>query len=377
MNFKKRVNGSWVDTPYYIHNTATDTLTTLPAVLYPNDTTATIGLKGQMEQNGTPTPTTPIQPSECGELDRQTVDITYSFSGYNQEIRTGGIADAIKSLTPAKWTFTWDFQSNATQSFKNRMRIYVNGSNRMEISNGETVRITEELLNGIRNSSYYSVILYCGQDNSDGYFKDFVIDAGYKIPILSAGQTTPVYLGEVETTRKIKKYEMTGNEDIIYQSAYSRFYFLVDDAYYSGTVRTTPCICSHYQSIHDGRTIDDVPNESIYIVTGDNNKTSFNIKTTDYTTATDFKTYLASQYVAGTPVTIWYVLATPTTGIVNEPLRKIGDYADTVSGISIPVTAGANTIDIDTTLKPSEVSVNYKGWHPVQSVHEAENGAWT
>ena len=76
-------------------------------------------------------------------------------------------------------------------------------------------------------------------------------------------------------------------------------------------------------------------------------------------------------------MTVWYSTATPETGIVNEPLRKIGTYADEVSGISIPTIAGANTLSVDTTLQPSEVTVNYKGWHPVQSVHERTNGVWT
>lgn len=54
----------WHDIPHYIMGTDTDTITTLPADIYANDTTATVGLKGNMEQSGTPTPTTPIQPSE-------------------------------------------------------------------------------------------------------------------------------------------------------------------------------------------------------------------------------------------------------------------------------------------------------------------------
>lgn len=184
----------------------------------------------------------------------------------------------------------------------------------------------------------------------------------YKIPISSAGQTNNIYLGEVETTRKIKKLVLTGEESYTYQSAYSRFYFTLTDAYYSGTTRTTPCYCSHYQSIYDGRGIYDVPNESIYISTA-NNLTAFNIKTTDYTSETDFKAYLAQQYAAGTPVTVWYVLATEETGIVNEPLMKIGDYADSVSVANIPTTAGSQTFDVDTTLKPSEVDLTYHGWH--------------
>lgn len=68
----------WHDIPYYIHDTSTDTITTLPADIYANDTTATVGLKGQMEQNGTPTPTTPIQPSECGERTGNLFDEVYS-----------------------------------------------------------------------------------------------------------------------------------------------------------------------------------------------------------------------------------------------------------------------------------------------------------
>jgi hypothetical protein len=178
----------------------------------------------------------------------------------------------------------------------------------------------------------------------------------------------------VQSTRRIKKYEMTGSENITYQSAYSRFFFTRTDAYYSGTVRTTPCICSHYQSIHDGRATDDIPNESIYVATADN-KTAFNVKTTDFTDATDFKSYLQQQYANGTPVTIWYILTTAQRGIVNEPLMKIGTYVDSLT-TSIPCTAGENSIDVQTTVAPSEVTATFEGWHSVQSVHERENGQW-
>ena len=92
--------------------TATDTITTLPADVYADGTNATVGLKGNMVQTGTPTPSSPIQPSECGDLE------------------TSG----------AK----------------------------------------------------------AGQ---------------YKIPILNNSQTTNVYLGEVQTTRKIKKLVFDGTEN--------------------------------------------------------------------------------------------------------------------------------------------------------------------
>lgn len=59
----------WHDTPNYIHKTDTDTFTTLPAVLYPTGTTATVGLKGNTAQSGTPSPQNPVIPQGCGDLE--------------------------------------------------------------------------------------------------------------------------------------------------------------------------------------------------------------------------------------------------------------------------------------------------------------------
>ena len=67
MNAKKRVNGSWVDTTLRQNKTATDTITTFPAVLYTTGTTATVVLKGQTVQSGTPAPDNPIMPQGTGE----------------------------------------------------------------------------------------------------------------------------------------------------------------------------------------------------------------------------------------------------------------------------------------------------------------------
>lgn len=79
----------------------------------------------------------------------------------------------------------------------------------------------------------------------------------------------------------------------------------------------------------------------------------------------DFKSYLAAQYSAGTPVTVWYVLAEPETAVVNEPLMRIGDYSDTLSmeqaGAQIPTANGSTTLDVETTVPPSEVYIKYRG----------------
>ena len=48
-----------------------------------------------------------------------------------------------------------------------------------------------------------------------------------------------------------------------------------------------------------------------------------------------------------------------------EPLQKIGDYADsltaTQTSVTIPTNNGSTTIDVDTTVKPSEVYIKWKG----------------
>lgn len=268
MNFKKKVSGSWVDAPYYLKGTDTETIATLPATIYPLAQTATIGLKGNTVQNGTPTPSTPVPVVGVGDDD--------------------------------------------------------NGN--------------------------------------------------YKIPISSASSTTPVYLGEVQTTRRVRKWVLKGDEDgWFYSSGFVYNQNITPDYLRSSAITL---ICSHYRAIGGVAGGGEVSNGQCALYRFASVQRLY-IRDNNYTTADDFKTYLAQQYAAGTPVTVWYVLAEPTTGIVNEPLMKIGNYADTISGISIPTIAGANTLDVDTTVKPSEVSAAFSGWHPVTSAHERNNGTWT
>lgn len=61
-----------------------------------------------------------------------------------------------------------------------------------------------------------------------------------------------------------------------------------------------------------------------------------------------------------------------TTNIYNATALGISDSLTT----TLATTDGANTLSIGTTVQPSEVTANYHGWHPVQSVHEHENGQW-
>lgn len=180
----------------------------------------------------------------------------------------------------------------------------------------------------------------------------------YKIPISSAGQTTPIYLGEVETTRKIKKLVLTGEE--VFGYANSCFTYTFDGKPTSVQPIKAVIFSNAYEGV-EPRYRDQLRNYQCCIT---RNYNQIAIRDNNYADATDFKSYLAQQYANGTPVTVWYVLATEETSIVNEPLMKINDYADTLSmeqaGVQIPTVNGENTLDVDTTVKPSNVYIEYK-----------------
>ena len=205
----------------------------------------------------------------------------------------------------------------------------------------------------------------------------------YKIPISSAGQTTPIYLGDVESTRQIKKLVLTGEEEYTQYGGVTGVgaRITVEDMRIPSSVaQRAEGYCTHFvpTSAPSTATGDNITfgtsSNIVYITLSVASQQAFNVTTYD-----EFKAWIAAQYAAGTPVTVWYVLATPETGIVNEPLMKIGDYADTLSkeqaGVQIPTNNGSTTVDVDTDVKPPEVSINYHGWH-MGAVHERVSGEW-
>ena len=93
-------------------------------------------------------------------------------------------------------------------------------------------------------------------------------------------------------SRYIKKYVCTGEETVSeYDMTYERFFVSIPNFVTLGN-RATPIISSHYQGIYDGRPISNVPMNSVY--SGSVGDIGVYIKESDYTTAADFKDYLAA-----------------------------------------------------------------------------------
>ena len=330
-------------------------------------------ISGNTVQSGTPTPDNPIMPIGCGERTENLLDL--SLNNWEQGIiNTGGGRTntdyAIRTIGKIK------VEPNTTYTLKNwdtsKFHIayhqwesdeaYVSDSGwQLKSTIVFTTSPKTTLIEFTVRSAKFSVIHPSDIADSSAFSfvlgdvpPDHYIPYGYKLPLTSAGQGVDIYLGEVQTTRRIKKLVLTGEEDWHKSSVYigSASVYLRDIA--PNAVPFSPIVCTHlgnktlpYQ-YGNGRI--DENSLSLWLF----NKS---------VTITDFKSYLAAQYAAGTPVTVWYVLAEPETGILNEPIRKIGDYADTVSmeqaGVSIPTSKGSTTLDVDTTIKPSNVYIKY------------------
>ena len=183
---------------------------------------------------------------------------------------------------------------------------------------------------------------------------------GYKLPLTVNSTEYPIYLGQVESTRRVKKLVLTGEENVT-SSHLPQSLFNIDVTNYKRESGLTVLFCSHYVSLPVVNAWSEVNNMRAAFYGGTSAVNLLYIRDSRFASVSDFKSYLAAQYAAGTPVTVWYVLAEPETAIVNEPLMKIGDYADTISfaqaGVTIPTENGENVLDVPAEVKPSEIMI--------------------
>ena len=331
-------------------------------------------ISGNMNQNGTPTTSAPIYPEECGEMSANLFSSSFSAS-YNINMSGEVVPYTLNNsrcatLTPIdvsnSTTVTFSFTS--TSSNDSKLFIYALFDDTTLVSR-EASKASGSSINVSQGNKLY-LCIYSIDANIDSSqtIANIMLNAGstalpyepyeiYKLPIPCGRTTTNVYLGETQSTRRIKKLVLTGEENISFSSPY----------YYSLAIATPSndrnnFICSHFgKGDYSGQIVQG----NMRFAQG--SSVQYDAVVFNYDNGAggeeNFKTYLAQQYAAGTPVTVWYVLAEPETTTLNEPIRKIGDYADTVVASNIPTTGTSENFDVLTTLKPSEVSLTYHGWH--------------
>lgn len=367
---------------------------------------APIIIKGNMVQSGTPSPSNPITPSETGDKTRNLFDRTSENVGYYVD-SNGNLAGGTSA---AGWTASDYIEIEENTQYTFNPNTTAGNSAKHCFYNAQKQPFASYIINSGQQTfttpSGAKYVRFSYRDSST----DIMLNTGstplpyepygYKLDINSGSTTTPVYLGEVETTRQIKKLVLTGEETITsvtestiesgsycFAMLYSNI-GMEDIINYDALMREIEYpyyICSHFIMKPAPQIYPNAYNDILSGQVGANTiKASGSASDRTFnryiifclngiSTIADFKAYLQAQYAAGTPVTVWYILATPTTGIVNEPIRKIGNYSDTISVSNIPTTAGRQTFNINTTLKPSEVDLTYHGWHTVADAHEKSN----
>lgn len=390
---------TWNTIPYRKYETATDTITSLPADVIADGQSASAVIKGNLSQSGTPTPASPIYPTETGDKTANLCLPIRAANGWVIGYRNGSNGTYVSANNQGEWlspkipisagkTFTVSAMPIDVPS----MSIYFwNGNTYIGNTNYSSTDYSGATFTAPTGTTQMDFAIRAGADKKT---EEAVISSGfwvmlntgetalpydhygYKIPILSGNTTTNVYLGEVETTRRIQKLVLTGDEDIQLQSTnthgIANFWFF---NLLSGIEQNnqTVAISSHF--VQSYLPIADVTSQCFSVSTS-SQSLYLRVNASDIPTVTDMETYLQQQYANGTPVCVWYVLAESTTDVVNEPIRKIGTYVDSVSVSNLPTTGTAEQFDVQTDLKPSEVDLTYHGWHEHEP-KEYSGGSWT
>ena len=346
---------------------------------------------GNLTQNGTPTPENPIVPSECGERTENIID------GYLEQSYISSSAQGVVSSYNSIDLALFPIEQGVTytiQRFVTLMELYVGffiskptiGSvtydqtiHAPSPSPAATFTFVAPITGwaAVRSSRNVSpkatVCVVKGSTAPMSY-----IPYGYKLPLTSGNTPVDIYLGESQTTRQIKKLVLTGEESWSYYSAANAPFRLNLTEEIRVPLSTIVFWgCSHYEAVSNSASW--VSYDSCISWSTSDGRGGLRFRDIRYSNLNDFKTYIAQQYVNGTPVTVWYVLATPTTGTLNEPLRKIGNYADTIdstqTSAQIPTTVGSTTISWGGSgLAPSQFD-SIQEWVDIPT-YKRVNGEW-
>lgn len=372
--------GEYVPPTPPVPPTHEETITGIPPITFDGsagDSLVSWTILGNGQQTGTPSPDNIIMPTFCGARTGNLLDFNALKSANSgilivPESQTSISVDNLLTINGEpneKYTMISNgFGSTSGTADANRSVYFQTASGTNAVFRGHPVTVTTD------NTGILKIGFFSSRDNATQYLNggshvwlvkgnDITIPYepyGWAEKITCAGQTVPVYLGQVSTVRRIKKLVLDGTENWNNAGGNAPYRVSITDIKTSLSTSSVEWYCTHYLSVS---TDDSWASYSYCISRASTTAQSLQFRDTSQATLADFKAFLASEYAAGRPVTIWYVLAIEQTGIVNEPLCKIGDYADELhsadAGVTIPTTEGQNTLTVDTDLQPSEMTITY------------------
>ena len=346
---------------------------TSPISFMNNGTAIDYTVSGNMNQTGTPTPSSPITPEETG-------DRTANLASGTSNIDTIVNGVRVKSDSYGTFTVSGEASSSGGRGVPISGTILLKAGT-YSISTGSTITASLCISNAANNAFIVSATsestftLYSDTNikfglnfvSGQNYDESFTImlntgstaqpyePFGYKIPITNGSTTYNIYLSEPlrkigdysdivnsdgSVSRGIYKQVLTGNEPswdigVISSTGNGRARLTPDYTAVSTADGRITVISSHYLGAFSDN------NLRIRAIQG-----TGVIQIVDADHATDLTTwtnYLKAQYAAGTPVEIWYVLSTTQTDTATVP--------------TITPTSGNNTLSVDTTLAPSNITI--------------------
>ena len=217
MSIKKCVNGSFVNDFYKEYGTDTDTITTLPkTIIGDGQNISAYTIKGNMTQSGTPTPSNPIYPTECGDktanlFDLATCTLGKYINASGAEVTSSASTEVAKlnhtdyiSVTAGE-AYTYHYESTGS-TVNNTIALCWFDSTKTIISR-DTKNVTEieteySLTATAPNNAAYCIINFTGYSD----LAEFSFNVGttplpyepfgYKIPISLNNVTYPIYISE-------------------------------------------------------------------------------------------------------------------------------------------------------------------------------------
>lgn len=339
-------------------------------------------LWGNTVQSGTPTPDTPIEMVSCGDRTENLWSGVYkeNIAFANGSYATPTIYPRTIVYIPVVGGQTYSFSIGRLKSDTALQSVFSINEPAIGVSymiGGQTTfvnhgSITQFVRQAPESANWLAVQIMDVDNLENGIMLNTGNEPlpyepyGYKIPIVCDNEIKNIYLNEPlhkigdyadilsyqdhNVTRKIKKLVLTGEETwFIYTESYPSHFITYA---ISDRRRNITPYCTHYV----GSTVinySGLKNAQISVSTSpsSNNRPRTTICDTRFLTIDDFKSYLQQQYAAGTPVTVWYVLATEETEQIKAPDILADKYT---------------SITVDTEVQPSQVDFTTKGKHVPQ-----------
>lgn len=191
-----------------------------------------------------------------------------------------------------------------------------------------------DLVQSGAHSGQYAINIVLGETTKTIYLNE---------PLRKFDTYVDTILSTGVTTRKIAKLTFNGSEPWGYTAGMLKLPF--DNQVFDKYLRELELIgvCSHYE-VRTNQASASLQNGELTFLVSSSGTNNMYIRDTDFSDADSFKTYLSQQYSAGTPVCVWYIMAT--------------EKSEIVSGLPtlVPI-KGSNTLIFDTDTQPTNCSI--------------------